>query len=160
MFFDRAVGLAGDRGRSTTSHDEGEETLTVTLSNASGGRLTDGWVTGTIENTDLMPAALLARFGRAMGEQVVAVVEERMVAPRERGFQARFAGRELQAGQRAGLRARFPDAVRAADGHGSGGRGPDGRRRHGRGPDGDGVARSRSGRLRRGHAGMNGARSA
>ena len=80
------------------SHDEGEETLTLTLLNASGGQVTDGEATGTIVNADLMPAALLARFGRAMGEQVVAVVEERMAAPRERGFRARFAGRELQPG--------------------------------------------------------------
>ena len=53
------------------AHDEGEETLTLRLSNASGGELTDGEATGTIENTDLMPAALLARFGRATAEQVV-----------------------------------------------------------------------------------------
>ena len=47
------------------AHDEGEETLTLRLSNASGAVVTDGEATGTIENTDLMPAALLARFGRA-----------------------------------------------------------------------------------------------
>ena len=46
-----------------------------------------------------MPAALLARFGRAPAEQVVEHIEERMAAPRERGFRARFAGRELQPGQ-------------------------------------------------------------
>ena len=80
------------------AHDEGEETLTLRLSNASSGRLTDGEATGTIENTDLMPAALLARFGRATAEQVVTHIEERMAAPRRRGFRARFAGRELQPG--------------------------------------------------------------
>ena len=80
------------------AHDEGEETLTLRLSNASSGRLTDGEATGTIENTDLMPAALLARFGRATAEQVVEHIEERMAAPRQRGFRARFAGRELQPG--------------------------------------------------------------
>ena len=46
-------------------HDEGEETLTLSLSNASGGRLTDDEATGTIVNTDPLPRALLARFGRA-----------------------------------------------------------------------------------------------
>ena len=46
-----------------------------------------------------MPAALLARFGRATAEQVVTHIEERMAAPRQRGFRARFAGRELQSGQ-------------------------------------------------------------
>ena len=80
------------------AHDEGEETFTLTLSNASGARLEDAEATGTIENTDLMPAALLARFGRATAEQVVEHVAERMAAPRERGFRARFAGREFRPG--------------------------------------------------------------
>ena len=80
------------------AHDEGEETLTLRLSNASGGQVTDGEAMGTIENADLMPAALLARFGRATAEQVVEHIEERMAAPRQRGFRARFAGRELQPG--------------------------------------------------------------
>ena len=125
------------------AHDEGEETLTLTLSNASGAVVTDGEATGTIENADLMPAALLARFGRATAEQVVTTIEERMAAPRQRGFRARFAGPGVPAGQRAGLRARLPVVVRA-DGHGSGGCGPDGRRRDGRrGADGDGLARGR-----------------
>ena len=81
------------------AHDEGEETLTLRLSNASGGQVTDGEATGTIENADLMPAALLARFGRATAEQVVTHIEERMAAPRRRGFRARFAGRELRPGR-------------------------------------------------------------
>ena len=46
------------------SHDEGEETLTLRLSNASSGRVTDGEATGTIKNSDPLPRALLARFGR------------------------------------------------------------------------------------------------
>ena len=81
------------------AHDEGEETFTLRLSNASGAWLEDAEATGTIENTDLMPAALLARFGRATAEQVVTHIEERMAAPRQRGFRARFAGREFQPGQ-------------------------------------------------------------
>ena len=80
------------------SHDGGEETFTLALSNASGARLQDAEATGTIENTDLMPAALLARFGRATAEQVVQHTEQRMAAPRERGFRAEVAGRELRAG--------------------------------------------------------------
>ena len=67
------------------AHDEGEETLTLTLSNASGAVVTDGETTGTIENADLMPAALLARIGRATAEHVVEHIEERMAAPRRRG---------------------------------------------------------------------------
>ena len=80
------------------AHDEGEETLTLTLSNASSGRLTDGDATGTIENHDPMPRALLARFGRAAAVHVVEHVEERLRAPREPGFRGRFAGRELRRG--------------------------------------------------------------
>ena len=60
------------------AHDEGEETLTLTLSSASGGRLTDGEATGTIENRDPLPRALLARFGRTAAVHVVEHVEERL----------------------------------------------------------------------------------
>ena len=77
------------------SHDEGEETLTLTLSNASGGRLTDGTATGTIENTDPLPRGLMARFGRAAALHVVEHVQERIEARREPGIQARFAGRAV-----------------------------------------------------------------
>ena len=79
-------------------HDEGDETLTLTLSNASGAWIEDGEATGTIENHDPLPAAFIARFGRATAEQVVQHVEARMAAPRERGFRARFAGREFRPG--------------------------------------------------------------
>ena len=77
------------------SHDEGEETLTLTLSNASSGVLTDATATGTIENTDLLPRALMARFGRTAALHVVEQVQERIEAPRETGIEARFAGRPV-----------------------------------------------------------------
>ena len=64
------------------AHDEGEETLTLRLSTPSGGRLADGEATGTIENHDPMPRALLARFGRTAAVHVVEHVEERLQAPR------------------------------------------------------------------------------
>ena len=80
------------------SHDEGEETLTLTLTNASGGELTDGEATGTIENSDPLPRALLARFGRTAAMHVVEHVEERLQAPREPGFRGEFAGRALRRG--------------------------------------------------------------
>ena len=80
------------------SHDEGEETLTLTLSNASSGLLIDGEATGTIENRDPLPRALLARFGRTAAVHVVEHVEERLQAPREPGIQGRFAGREVRRG--------------------------------------------------------------
>ena len=80
------------------SHDEGDETLTLTLSNASTGVLSDSEATGTIKNHDPMPLALVARFGRTAAVYVVEQVEERMAAPRRPGFEGRFAGRPLRSG--------------------------------------------------------------
>ena len=80
------------------SHDEGEETLTLRLSNPSRGRLADGEATGTIENRDPLPRAFMARFGRTVAVQVVEQVEERIQAPRQKGFRGRVAGRELRRG--------------------------------------------------------------
>ena len=80
------------------AHDEGEETFVLALSNVSGARLEDAEATGTIENADLLPAALLARFGRASAQHVVEHVEARMARPREPGFRARFAGRDVRPG--------------------------------------------------------------
>ena len=79
-------------------HDEGEETLTLRLSDPSGGRVTDGEATGTIENRDPLPKALLARFGRAAAVHVVEQVQERIEAQREVGIEAQFAGRQLRPG--------------------------------------------------------------
>ena len=80
------------------AHDEGEETFVLALLNVSGARLEDAEATGTIENTDLLPAALLARFGRASAQHVVEHVEARMAKPREPGFRARFAGQDVRPG--------------------------------------------------------------
>ena len=80
------------------AHDEGEETLTLTLSNVSGGHLTDGEATGTIDNADPLPRALLARFGRTAAVHVVEHVEERLAAPRAPGIEGRVAGRALRPG--------------------------------------------------------------
>ena len=62
------------------AHDEGEETFTLTLSNASGGGawLKDATATGTIENDDPMPQAWLARFGRTVASQAVDAIGGRM----------------------------------------------------------------------------------
>ena len=86
--------------------------------------LTDGEATGTIENTDLMPAALPARFGRATAEQVVEHIEERMAAPRQRGFRARFAGRELQPGNERDFARGFLSQFAQPMGTGPAGTGP------------------------------------
>ena len=78
-------------------HDEGEETLTLTLSNASGGNawLKDATATGAIENTDAMPQAWLARFGRTVAGQVVDAVESRFAAARQPGVAVNLAGQAL-----------------------------------------------------------------
>ena len=98
------------------AHDEGEETLTLTLSSASGGLLTDGEATGTIENRDPLPRALLARFGRAAAVHVVEHVEERLQAPREPGFRGRFAGRELRRGMERDMALNFLRQLGSASG--------------------------------------------
>ena len=78
------------------SHDDDGETFTLTLSNATNAFIKDGTATGTIENRDPLPRALLARFGRTAAVHVVEHVEERMTARRAPGFEGRFAGRELR----------------------------------------------------------------
>ena len=60
------------------AHDEGEETLTLTLSNPSGAYLADATATGTIENKDHMPKAWMVRFGRTVGSQVVDALTQRL----------------------------------------------------------------------------------
>ena len=77
------------------AHDEGEETLTLRLSNASGARIADGAAIGTIENSDPIPKAWIARFGRTVTGHVLDAVEARLAAPRAAGVQARLAGQAL-----------------------------------------------------------------
>ncbi len=60
------------------SHDEGAETLTMTLSNASGATIADGKATGTINNSDPMPKGWLARFGRTASVHTVDAIRERL----------------------------------------------------------------------------------
>ena len=60
------------------AHDEGEETFTLLLSNLSGARIEDGEATGTIENSDPLQQAWLARFGRTAATHVTDAVGERL----------------------------------------------------------------------------------
>ena len=76
-------------------HNEGSETFTLTLSNASSGTLTDATATGTITNYDALPKALLARVGRSAAVHVVEQVEARVNAPRAPGFDGQVAGRQI-----------------------------------------------------------------
>ena len=48
------------------SHDDDGETLRLTLSNPTGAYIADGTATGTIHNSDAMPKAWIARFGRTV----------------------------------------------------------------------------------------------
>ena len=80
------------------AHDEGAETLVLRLSNAEGARIADGEATGTITNTDHMPQAWLARFGRTVGEQVLDAVEARMRAAPQPGTALTMAGQHLISG--------------------------------------------------------------
>ena len=60
------------------AHDEGEETLQLRLSAASAAVIADGVATGTIENTDHLQRAWLARFGRTAATHVTDAVSDRL----------------------------------------------------------------------------------
>ncbi len=61
--------------------DEGEETFTLTLSNADGARIVDGEATGTIVNSDPLQKMWLSRFGRTVADHVTAAVSDRLSGP-------------------------------------------------------------------------------
>ena len=76
------------------SVDDDGETLTLTLSNASGARLDDAEATGTINNADPVPLAWLVRFGRAASDHAVEAIGARF-EDAGGGAHATFAGRRL-----------------------------------------------------------------
>ena len=80
------------------AHDEGAETMTLTLSGPTSGRIGDGTATGTVTNDDPMPQAWAARFGRTVAEQVLDAVESRMRASRAPGAEVSVAGRRMGLG--------------------------------------------------------------
>ena len=77
------------------SHDDAGETLTLTLSNASGASISDATATGTITNDGPLPKAWTARFGRTVAETHVDAVRARMGADRSPGFSGTLAGQPL-----------------------------------------------------------------
>ena len=77
------------------AHDEGDETMALLLSNAQGALIDDGEGTGTISNTDAIPKAWLARFGRTVTSQVLDAVEQRLTAPRQAGGRLTVGGQAL-----------------------------------------------------------------
>ena len=77
------------------AHDEVTETLTLTLSNARGALLDAATATGWIVNTDPMPAAWLARFGRTGATQVLGLLDARFDAARAPASQLTLGGRPV-----------------------------------------------------------------
>ena len=77
------------------AHDDTGETLTLSLSNASGARIRDGEATGTIENSDPIPQAWLARFGRTVADHVVDAVAERLTGSSGGGSQVTLGGQRI-----------------------------------------------------------------
>ena len=77
------------------AHDEGEEKMALVLYRSSGATRADYLGVGTIENTDPMPKAWLARFGRTVSGQVLDAVEERLRASRTAGVTVSVAGQTI-----------------------------------------------------------------
>ena len=77
------------------AHDEGDETLTLRLSNPVGARLGDAEATGTIGNTGAVPRAWLARFGRTVVDQVLQAAADRLETARAPGTEVTLAGQRV-----------------------------------------------------------------
>ena len=76
--------------------DEGhQETMTLTLSNASNARIADGTATGTIANSDPLQQAWIARFGRTVASEIVDGITDRL-ATTGGGSEVRIAGVTLE----------------------------------------------------------------
>ena len=71
--------------------DEGTETMTLTLSNATNARIADATATGTIENSDPLQKAWIARFGRTVASEVVEGITDRL-ATHDAPSEVRIAG--------------------------------------------------------------------
>ena len=74
--------------------DEGQETFTLRLSNATGARIADAEATGTVSNGDPLQKMWLSRFGRTVADHVVDAVAGRLSAPRA-GAQITLAGQSV-----------------------------------------------------------------
>ena len=74
--------------------DEGEETFTLRLSDATGAVIADGTATGTIENSDPLQKMWLSRFGRTVAGQVVDAVAGRLSGPAP-GSQVTLGGQSI-----------------------------------------------------------------
>ena len=80
-------------------HDEGPETFELWVTYADNGvKIVDSVGVGTIVNSDPMPKAWLARFGRTVAEHALDGIAGRMAAPRTAGAHGTLAGRTLRFG--------------------------------------------------------------
>ncbi len=97
--------------------DEGSETMELVLSGPGpdGVALARARATGTIINSDPLPAAWLARFGRTVAQQALDGIAGRVAAQRTPGLEAMLAGRALGAGQAAGGDAGGAETERGAE---------------------------------------------
>ena len=77
------------------AHDDTGETLTLTLSNPTGAVIADASATGTIVNTDPLQRAWLARFGRAVADQVMEAVGARIEGRTPASAQLTLGGRQV-----------------------------------------------------------------
>ena len=77
------------------AHDDDSETLSFTLSNPKRGTIVDGVAVGTIRNSDHMPKAWIARFGRTVADQVLDAVDARLRAARTAGMSVSLGGQAI-----------------------------------------------------------------
>ena len=77
------------------AHDDSGETLSLSLSAPFGAQLVDGQATGTIVNTDPVPQAWLARFGRTVAGHVVDAISGRFEGPAGGGSHVTLGGQRL-----------------------------------------------------------------
>ena len=73
--------------------NDGEETFTLTLSNPAGAWIEDGEASGTIENSDPLPTAWTARFGRSVATHMLDALEARLETAS--GSYVRLGGHQL-----------------------------------------------------------------
>ncbi len=107
------------------SHDEEPETFEMVLFDADVNgppgvsvSIADGVAVGTITNSDPMPAAWLARFGRTAAEQALDGIAGRIAASRDAGVQGMIAGQALGFDPRSPRPQAGPDgSVGAANGN-------------------------------------------
>ena len=76
-------------------HDEELETFKLKLSNPVGGTIDDAEGVAYVINSDPLPKAWLARFGRTVAEQMLDGVTGRLAAPRAPGAEVSVAGYPL-----------------------------------------------------------------